>query len=333
MKVLVDHHHGALLKSMYYLFKKRYNFDVYLPTGFDWLDKELLYSSYPYRGTADQMLNSWTHDRFCVENFIKADLEIFINTEFDIIVCTLLDNYKIFEDIIKKYNKKCKLILHIGNNNPPSLLEQMGVKNLMSSSWPVYLVSKIPNKVFCRQEFSLDFFKPKYDCNVNSVANYKNILDKEEYNTFLNLEKKLSNWSFKCYGTNNRDGIIPQTEHIMAESMRDFGFIYHFKKIDEGYGHVIHNAFACGKPVITNSNYMKVNFYNKFIGNTPSLLFEPNITILDLTTDSIDDIKYKLEKFSDSYKETSERVYNKFKNTVDFEKESESVRQFIINLI
>jgi hypothetical protein len=328
MNVLIDHHHGALFKSFYYLLKCRLNYNVYVPTGLDWLDKEGLYSSYPNRGTSDQMLNSWTHDSKNLKCFLPILLQNFENLNIDVIICSLLENYKIFENIIKKYNKNCKLILHIGNNNLPALLEQMNVKNLMSSSWPVYLLSNIPNKVFCRQEFSLNFFKPKYDCNIKSIANYKHILEEEEFNYFKKLETKLPDWQFKCYGICNPDGIINGDEENISESIRNFGFIYHFKKVDEGYGHSIHNAFACGKPVITNSNYMK--FAN--IGNTASLLFESGVSTLDVYQDSIEQIVYKLEKMADNYQVSSQNVYNKFINTVDFEKESESVKQFMERL-
>lgn len=333
MRILLDYHHYALLKSFYYLFKKRFNFNVYLPTGFEWLDDGNLYSCYPNRGTADQMLNSWLHDSFISNNFTKINFNEFIELDIDIIVCSLLENYKVFDYLIKKYNKKCKLILHIGNNNPPELIKQIGVKNLFSSSWPIYNVADIPNKVFARQEFSLELFKPKYDCNIKSIANFKHILENEEIVIFEKLESSLKDWNFKSYGAKNRDGIISGYEEIISNSMREFGFIYHFKKIDEGFGHVIHNAFACGKPVITNSEYMTVSYYNKKMNNTASLLFEDDITIIDISKNSIDDIKYKLEKMSDNYIESSQRVYDKFKNTVNFDKEFINIKQFIERLI
>ena len=81
MNVLVDHHHGALLRSFYYLFKKRFNFNVFVPTGFDWLDKDSLYSAYHNRDTANQMLNSWLHDQKYKEMFLPITHDEFLNTE------------------------------------------------------------------------------------------------------------------------------------------------------------------------------------------------------------------------------------------------------------
>lgn len=333
MKVLLDHHHGALLRSMYYLWGKRFGFDLYLPTEMEWLDQEGLYSNYPQRGTSNQMLNVWRHDAFFLEHFKPILLEEFADTEFDIIVATLLENYKIYEAMIKKYNKKAKLVLHIGNNNWPEQLEQMGVKNLLSSSWPTYLKAKIPNKVLSRQEFSLEWFKPKFDCNIKSVANYKHILVKDELDKFLLLEKELPDWEFKMYGTSNRDGSICQDEPIMSESIRNFGFVYHYKTIDEGYGHCIHNAFACGKPVITSPRTMAVNWHEENIPITPSFIFENDKTILNLDTNSTVSLTYKLKKMADNYPYYSQYTYDKFRQVVNFDKEFEDIKVFVQNLI
>ncbi len=333
MKILIDNHHGALLKSFHYLFNIRFNEDVYIPYGFEWLDVDKLYSNYPQRDTAGQMLVSWANDVENSKQFYKLTLDEFVDADIDVIVCSLLENYEIFKSIIKKYDKKCKLIFHIGNNLHPDVITNIGVKNLLSSSWPSYIHTDVSNKVFCRQEFSLEYFRPKFDCNINSVANYKHILDEEERDVFVELEKKLPHWNFKCYGANNRDGVIDQDEKIMSESLRDFGFIYHFKKIDEGFGHAIHNAFACGKPVITNSKTMTACMNGQNIGNTASLLFENDVTILDLDKHDINSISYTLKKMADEYPTVSQKVYDKFRNVVDFTEEFKQIKLFMENLI
>tara|TARA_S200002703_G_scaffold84354_1_gene72745 strand:+ start:3517 stop:4515 length:999 start_codon:yes stop_codon:yes gene_type:complete len=328
MKILIDNHHGALLKSFHYLFNIRFNADVYIPYGFEWLDVDKLYSNYPQRDTAGQMLVSWANDIENSKQFYKLTLDEFIDADIDVIVCSLLENYNIFKQIISHYNKRCKLVLHIGNNISPQIIEQLGVENLLSSSWPSYLYSNVKNKVFCRQEFSLEKFIPKPDCNIKSVANYKHILNDIELSYFSKLELEMKSWNFKCYGAGNRDGIIDQHESVMSESLRNFGFIYHYKRIDEGFGHVIHNAFACGKPVITSHKHMCVNIDGKYIGNTATLLFEPDVTILDISIDDISTIKYKLEKMSVEYPEVSRKVYDKFRDVVNFDTEFLHVKSF-----
>ena len=249
MKVLVDHHHGALLRSMHYLFKKRFNFDVYVPTGFDWLDKDGLYSNYPHRDTANQMLNSWVHDFKYKDMFLPMTLDDFINSDVDIIVSSLYENHLFFKKIIQKYNKKCKLILQVGNNVHSELIRLSEAVNLLSSAYPSYLKFN-GHKVFYRQEFDESVFKPTESCNIKSVANFKNIME-TDFEIILELEKRMPDWEFKCYGALNRDGNVPDIEQCMSEAINKFGFIFHVKK-DDGYGHVTHNAFACGKPTIVD---------------------------------------------------------------------------------
>jgi len=330
MNVLVDHHHGALLRSLYYLFNKRFNSNVYVPTGFDWLDKEGLYSGYPHRDTANQMLNSWLYDEKYKSMFLPITHEEFINMDIDIIVCSLYENYTFFRQIIEKYSKKTKLILQVGNNITQDLVKLAGVKNLLSSAYPTYIDCNDINKVFYRQEFNQDVFKPKDTCNIKSVANFKNIME-EEFNILLQLEKKMPDWEFKCYGALNRDGSIHDIESNMADAINQFGFIFHVKK-DDGYGHVIHNSFACGKPMIIDLNTAGVYWNGKFIRNTASFLYEKDKTIIDVN-DGIDQIIYKLKYMADHYDDYKNNVINKYNQVVDFDKEFVELKKFIENLI
>lgn len=330
MNVIVDHHHGGLLRSLYYLFRKRFNFKVFVPTGFDWLDKDGLYSGYPNRATADQMLNSWLVDEKYKNMFLPITHEEFLNSEIDIIVSSLYENHILFKRIIEKYKLKTKLILQVGNNINPELVKQTEANNLLSSAYPTFIRSNDINKVFYRQEFGLDFFKPSESCNIKSVANFKNIME-DEFKIILELEKKMPDWDFKCYGALNRDGNIHDVESLMADAINKFGFIFHVKK-DDGYGHVIHNSFACGKPMIIDLNAAGVNWGGNFIRNTASFLYEKDNTIIDVN-EGIDNIIYKLKFMSDNYLDYKNNVIKKFKEVVDFDKEFIEVKKFIENLV
>lgn len=330
MNIIVDHHHGGLLRSLYYLFNKRFNFKVYIPTGFDWLDKDDLYSCYPNRDTANQMLNSWLYDEKYRDMFLPITHEEFLNSEIDIIVASLYENHFLFKKIIEKYNKKTKLILQAGNNLTPELVRMTEATNLLSSAYPTYVQCNNIHKVFCRQEFSLDFFKPSEQCNIKSIANFKNIME-DDFQIMLELEKKMTDWDFKCYGALNRDGNICDRENQMADAINKFGFIFHVKK-DDGYGHVIHNSFACGKPMIVDLNTAGVYWNGEFTRNTASFLYEKDNTIIDVN-EGIDNIIYKLNFMADNYIDYKNNVIKKFKEVVDFDKEFIEVKKFIENLI
>jgi hypothetical protein len=330
MNILVDHHHGALLRSMYHLFRKRLNYNVYVPTGFEWRDIDGLYSCYSNRDTQYQMLNSWVYDLKFKSMFNPMTLDQFINSEIDVIICSLWDNYKFFESIINKYNKSCKIVLQVGNNLPPELINENKTKNLLSSAYPSYIKTDIPNKIFYHQEFDTDLFTPSTDKNIKSVANFKNIMENDVI-LMNTLEERLPDWEFKYYGANNRDGIIHDSEDEMSSIVNNFGFVFHVKK-DEGYGHVIHNAFACGNPCIVDMNTARVNWNGEIIPNTASFLFEKNRTVID-SNDSIDEVIYNLKYMADNYFDFSKKVYDRFKEVVNFEEEASKIKQFMDNLI
>jgi hypothetical protein len=330
MKVLVDHHHGALLRSMYHLFNKRLGFEIVLPSDFDWLDKGGLYSCYPNRATADQMLNSWKFNEH-KNMFKEMTFQEFIDSDsVDIVVASLWENHSIFDNIIKKYNKKCKLILQAGNNILREHVQMTNAKNLLSSAYPTFVTTPDINKVFYHQEFDLSKFFPKKAKNIKSIANFKHIME-DDFNLILSLEKELPDWEFKCYGAHNRDGFVDDDESKMSDAINQFGFVFHVKK-DEGYGHVIHNAFACGKPMVVDLNTAGVVRDGRFIPNTASFLFDKNKTVID-SNNELKDLVYNLKHMADKYDVYSNIIYNKFKEVVDFEKESYNVKMFLERLL
>ena len=333
MNILIDYHHGSLFKSMGYLLKKRLQYNVYAPVGDDWLIREKLYSHYPDKTTPYQMLNSWEsyyeYNRIC-----PIKLSEFVDSNIDVIVCTLLENYSIFRNILEKYNKKCKLVLHIGNNHPPDMLERMCVKNLWSTSWCTFIKSNIKNKVFTSQEFSVELFTKQLTCNIKSIINLKHMLNDIELNILTQIKDKLPrDWVVKMYGVNNKDGVLHGTEENYSTHIKNCGFVYHVKYVDEGYGHNIHNAFACGKPVITDSQRMGVNWNGEFIKNSAHLLFEDDVNIIDVSKNSIDDIVNKLVLMSNNYEYYSNTTYDIFNKKINFDDDSIKIKIFLNNLI
>jgi hypothetical protein len=332
MNILVDHHHGALLRSMSYLFKKRFNCRVFVPKGMEWLDETRLYSCYPMRDTADQMLNSWVWDSKYNNEFEPLTLEMFKNIHIDVIVSSLWENHSIFDNIIKTHDKKSKLVLQVGNNIHPNLVYSTNTRNLLSSSWPTYVKSDVKNKVFYHQEFNTDLFSVPLisDVNIKSVANFKNIME-EDFHLFTELERRLPDWTFKAYGALNRDGSIHDSELDISNEIKKFGFIFHVKK-DDGYGHIIHNSFACGKPMLIDYKKTSVDWNGELIPITANKLYDNNDTIIDVNN-GVDFIVEKLLYMSNNYKRYSNIVYSKFQKIVNFDKEQTDIEKFLKNLV
>lgn len=331
MNVLADYHHISLLRSIYMLFRERLDYNLHIPKGWDWYYEGSLYSSYaPEVGVytiTPEFDNTYFHKY--LTDLKPASFEMFKNNHYDIVVCTLLENYESWQTLIKQFNLKAKLIFQIGNNIP-LWAQPVKFENILSSSWPCYVYHQCKNKVFYHQEFDITKFKQKLDCNRKSVGNLQHFMQMSEL--FYGLETNMSDYKFYAHGAGGRDGFIPNGEDEMSQFIKNLGFLFHCKVVDEGYGHNIHNAFACGKPVITDSSHMCVDWNGK-IGNTASLMFEDGKTIIDVNGKTIAQVECMIRDMTENYEEVSNYIVKKFKSISDFDEEFLAIKSFLANLI
>jgi len=128
------------------------------------------------------------------------------------------------------------------------------------------------------------------------------------------------------HGLNGDDGFITPVS-ALAESMRNTSFIWHIKQHGEGYGHIIHNAFAVGRPVITVKSYYE--------GKLCYPLLEDEVTCLDLGVRSIESNVNRINYFSEPERllKMSENCRKRFYETVNFDLEAERMKDFFGRLI
>ena len=339
MKVLVDYHHNALLTSLYKLFVERLGWTLYIPMGMDWYERgywsiEDGTKNDTNLGLAKQFLTSplipdytiKTPEQPKIEYAYLSDVEEGLT--FDIVLASVPCRFQSFEKFVKEFGMNAKLIFQAGNNFAHDSYFIANVKNLLSSATGPYHYFPAPNKVFYRQEFDLGLFRPDKRCVVNTVTNFQHLMCKKDL--FHTLEWSMPNWRFRSFGVGNRE--LPLSGiHLVAAWMRQSGFVWHVKTLDEGYGHTIHNAFACGKPLITDTRYMTVYQQGK-IPNTCMSLYTPE-TIIDIKDMSVEDIRAELNRRVLDYEYYSDKVYKKFKEVVDFDREFVEVKAFLERLI
>jgi hypothetical protein len=183
------------------------------------------------------------------------------------------------------------------------------------------------NAIFYHQEFDIDEFKynegypqHKITCLMNNLQAYP------DAGLFFEMEKAMSDWEFKTYGASNRDDSIAGYKNI-AQAIKDAMFIWHVKLGGDGYGHVLFNSFACGRPPIVRKEY-----YHKQLGE--ELMIDGKTCIC---TDglALQNIIKKVGFYSDParYKEMSKNAYQIFKDKVDFDEDERRLRQFLEVLI
>ena len=336
MNVLIDIHHHDLFRSLNILFFNRLGYQVYIPIGIDW-NIQVKYDNYPNMDARHQYLTyvkDWLNIGGDLSNVKFLTLDEYKDINIDIHVASITENTLAFLESSRIYGKKTKHIFQSGNNFHPSLLEGI-VNNLMSSSTIVYKLSNCKNKCFYHQEFDLNHFKPINPClNINSVHSIQHYFGTGmhpyaiDHALFLKLKSELPSFDFAFYGFGNEKGPITNTPKYMSEFYQNSGFIYHVKPQGDGYGHIYHNSYACGKPVIYKSEYL--NSYS--IDMTPMMLFDED-TSIDLSKLSVAEAASKINIFAKDYTTVSDNVYKKFKQIVDFDKEFVDIQKFLDNLI
>lgn len=336
MNILIDIHHHDLFRSLNILFFNRLGYQIYIPYGMDW-NIQFKYANYPSIDARHQYLTyvkHWLNVGDDLSNVKLLTLDEYKDIDIDIHLSSITENTVAFLESSKQYNKKTKHIFQAGNNFDRSILDGI-VNNLLSSSTILYQLSKCKNKCFYHQEFNLTYFKPYNPCpNINSVYSIQHYFGTGmhpytlDHALFLKLKSELPSFDFAFYGYGNERGPISNTPKLMSDFYKNTGFIFHVKPQGDGYGHIYHNSYACGKPVIYKSEYLK----SYSVEMTPMMLFDES-TSIDLSTLSINDVIDKIQLFSNDYTNVSNKVYNKFKQIVDFDKEFYDIQKFISNLI
>lgn len=351
-RVLVDFHHSSLLRSLVILFEDRLHMELYRPIGMEWFHEGfwainnqeptaeqflgLHQGYYPADGTP--RLNTIMKDVtrigedsdferaetvFVVEpgrtDYHKAArLKFFQENKFDYLVASIPAHVPIFKELIRKYQPHAKLIIQMGNNWN---LDSYPGEAVLASIKPQLTAA---NACFYHQEFDLEIFAPSpvpVDKKIYSFANVLHGLGVgfEDYKT---LKRSLSDFEFKAFGGQNPDG---NTEGPLetAQRMREAMMIFHVKPGGDGFGHVIHNAYAVGRPIITRSSHYQNQLAEQ--------LLVPG-TYIDLDKYGRGEVKNMIRRLTYDHGkliEMGEKSAAVFRQVVNYKKESEEIKQWL----
>lgn len=339
MNVFVDQHHGDLFYSLQLLFEKRLGCNLYRPIGMDWFIEGFWKIGDPYpdpSDTAKQYLNTtdrtWDPYKNLNGNFTIQDgiynvwdpvhrvhqkaitLEKFKEMEIDIVISSYQPHDTVYASLISQFKPKAKHIAQMGN-----IFQTTEVTNVMCSTAP-YEVPSGKNVVFYHQEFSLEAYKYLPPTGGKRICSFVNLLPKKEM--FELYKISLPEFDWRAYGAGCPNGTISSDLEIgklMSESM----FGYHVKPGGDGFGHIIHNWFACGRPMIVSGN----DYRDKLAGK---LLIDGE-TCIDIDRHSFSDILALVRECS--HERMSENAYRKFKEIVDYGEEERKIRNFLNYLI
>lgn len=339
MKILTDYHHSSLYSSFLYTLETRLGHEVYRCIGREWFEKgywrinrqedtiQQYLGTYGYKpDDGTPVLNDvmWVKDKVYYSkdpntNQIHKAIEYktFLDMDFDVIIASIPKHIEPFKKLAEL--KNAKFILQVGNMWE---LPYSRIPNLMASVAP----RQVPcHSVFYHQEFDTNVFSHTKSTKSKEIHNYMNVLHNypEALEYFLELEKLMPDYKFKMFGSQNRDGSITGIQDL-ADSMKKARWIFHFKQFGDGYGHVIHNAFAVGRPIITR----KRDYEGKLAG---VMIRDKNSIILDgMSPGELADKIRNSEDLNEEMSIESRRIFDEF---VNFDKESKEIELFLKNLI
>lgn len=347
--VFADMHNLGLFHSLQLLFENRLGGKLYRPIGIEWFDggffklaesygnnpatvaQFLEVNSIPKDGT--QPLNETTEVHSGIYEFTDLSnqttnkgitFEAFKNTKFDIIIASIPDHIKPFQELIKKYQPQAKFIFQMGNIYWDKIVNFNDIPNVMASVAKFDLPASC-NSIFYHQEFETEIFCPQNKKPKKEMVSFVNCMPQMgTIGTYMSLKATLPEYNFLSYGISCDNGIITGTQNI-ANIMNQSYMGVHLKSNGDGFGHILYNWFACGKPVIINGND-----YKDKLGN--ELLIDGE-TCIDADLHSIPEVIESIRKLTPiKYEWMCQQALQIFKDKVNYDEEEKKMRVFIDNL-
>lgn len=347
MKVFTDFHHAGLLQSFILLFEKRLNGEVYRPIGIDWHTRGY-WKVYDHPATVQQFLgiggatpdgspklNEVVTKEPPVYNCQDIDsgetnkaitYEGFMSMPFDIVIASLPYHIEPFKRLCAEHPNHPKLIYQIGN----AWTVGAGLAPNIMASAIINDVPKDVNFITYHQEFDLNIFNytpPNDSKNITALINCFNTAGHfvDDWALFQKMERSMPQFNFKSYGGQCRDGCMHGNKQV-AQAIKDSRFIWHTKNGGDGYGHILFNTGAIGRPMIVKKQY--------YAGKLGEALMIDGQTCIAIDGLNPFEIITKLLYYNDNdrYQTMCKNVYTNFMQVVNFTNEAKALQMFFANL-
>lgn len=348
MRLFCDYHHSSLLRSFVLLFNNRLGIEVFRPIGMQWFHEGFwaindqedtarqfldLEQAIPADGTpplnelVESDLPEGVHmvlDPGGVSAHKACTLDFFKNNRFDYVIASIPAHVELYKKLIKLYQPGAKLILHMGNNWS---LDHYPGHNILASVAPQPVKA---NAIFYHQEFDLKIFRDTPVPAVRRIYSFVNVIEKTglgwlDYQEIKRQMERLG-WEMRAYGGQCPDGNMTGPVEL-ASKMREAAFIFHVKPGGDGFGHIIHNAYAVGRPVITRPSHYR--------GQLAEQLLIPG-TFVDLDRYGMGEVKNILTRLMfdpESLESMGRLAASRFDDVVDYRLEAKKIESWLGTLL
>ncbi len=319
MKALLDFHHSDLLESLHLLLEDRLGIECYIPVGPEWWTSE----------TWEFGKWTWGDDRLARQFLTRDNVEVESGhperrhrcvtlaeaqaLSWDYVVASLPDNYDGYHRFAEQFG--AKFVIQVGNTNQ-DIAWQYDPLVLNSSEAPMQ-----GRGVVYRQEFDLRAFHYAPPIT-QDVASFVNCMDSMPCWPFLaEAERLLGKEHVFIFGIDGRDGNIKPTRDI-GKYMRQAGWGWHDKVTGDGFGHVIHQWAAVGRPLIGHASHYANKLAEPFWQDGRTCINLDHRTVAE-AVEIIKGTDIRL------HREMCEAMREVFLATVDFEADAERVKELL----
>lgn len=355
MKVLCDAIHADLWESLRLLFEVRFGWQLYRPIGMEWFTSGIWNFERATLGdaVARQFLEPWASDTRVTEGMLDpyavtaeysvrpdsshpgqsirlVTLEQARNQDWDLVLATLAENETglcgFAHDNAAHYG------IQVGNQGAAN---QWGMAEfgLLSVTTPGFVPFK-PHVTY-RQEFSLADFHADGGALAQPdlvSTHVQCITQTADYGLFRDLAARTPELSWRWFGhCEPRDelwgGDCPNTPAVAAQ-MHRARVAFHAKRWSDGYGHVVHNLAAIGRPMLATTDY----YADKLAGP----LFLEGVTSYSIDHHSRDElaaIVRRLATDDDTWRTMCEAMAARFAQVVSFDAEAAQIRTMLDGIL
>lgn len=345
-RVFIDMHHSDLFFSLVLLFERRFGWEVYRPIGLDWWENDFWHIAKPYNDAPDTInqylgINdkSWDAYKNLNGNYKLEDdvykcydpvhdyhhkaitLEKFKTMKFDYIISSIPAHDYSFAELRNKYQPEAIHIAQIGNVG-----QSTHIPYVLCAAATLTDLRPDQKVVYYHQEFDLSTFTMVSDYTPNTIRCLMNGLPfTPDYPVYQRFKERMSDWDFKSYGGSCDDGSLHNIKDI-AKAIQDSQFIWQLKHTGDGFGHVIHNAAACGKPLIVKKEYYR--------GQLAEPLLEDGVTCITVDGKSDEQVEQEIRHYAQRphYIKMSKAMRERFNAVVDYEAEAREIKRFFEGL-
>ncbi len=351
MKVLVDYHHHDLWESLE-LLCARLGWDLYRPIGMDWFNEGYWNFERAWHGdaVAKQYLEFWGSD-YVLKPGGKIDQSAYYRFDEshertqkmltltgardlkpDIVIASVAHNHEGLARFASEVGATFGLQLGNVRFSEIDMREDrwdLAKFGLVTTNLPAPI--DVPHVIY-HQEFSLEDFRhePGNPGEPLKVASFVNCFaeNTKGYAQFREVAESMPSidWGvYGSYGSVDEDQYACGNLHKCADvgaAMRASDIAWHTKQWSDGFGHVIHNWFAVGRPVLGYEWYYR----NQLAGP----LWQEGVTSFDLTdktSHEVGNLLSELQREPERIIAMGNNAAARFREIVNFDEEEQAIRR------